>query len=221
MTTHASLITDEDLPDQLAIFPLSGALLLPFGRLPLNIFEPRYLALVSDCLGQGRLMGMVQPLGAAGETVDDTAPVYDVGCLGRVTQFTETEGGQFAIALNGLCRFRIRRELDLHNGYRRIVPDFLEFLTDLSAPGGRLDNRAPLLDALKGYVDARALTADWPAFDETPDAALVTSMAMACPFKPEEKQLLLEAGSLTARAEQLQAILEMAVHEQTSTAARH
>ncbi len=198
----------EDLPQTLAIFPLSGVLLLPRGKLPLNIFEPRYLAMTEDGLKGDRLIGMVQPVeeGAAG----DQPLVFPVGCAGRITQFTETEDGRFLITLSGLCRFRIERELPLFCGYRRVVPDFSPFQSDFEPESARLD-RARLLTALRVYLKLQQLSADWESIESAPDERLVTSLAMICPFSCREKQALLESTCLEERARVLTTLLEMAV----------
>ncbi|HXV24136.1 MAG TPA: LON peptidase substrate-binding domain-containing protein [Alphaproteobacteria bacterium] len=198
----------EDLPQTLAIFPLSGVLLLPRGKLPLNIFEPRYLAMTEDALKGDRLIGMVQPVeeGAAG----DEPPVFPIGCVGRITQFAETEDGRFLITLTGLCRFRIERELPLFCGYRRVAPDFSAFQSDFEPESARLD-RARLLTALRVYLKLQQLSADWESIESAPDERLVTSLAMICPFSCREKQALLESTCLEERARILTTLLEMAV----------
>jgi hypothetical protein len=203
-----SLPRFEDLPQTLPIFPLSGVLLLPRGKLPLNIFEPRYLSMTEDAIKSDRLIGMVQPMeeGSAG----DQPPVFPIGCAGRITQFAETEDGRYLITLTGLCRFRIERELPLFCGYRRVVPDFSEFAGDFEPESTRLD-RARLLSALKVYLKLQQLSADWESIEGAPDERLITSLAMICPFSCREKQALLETSCLAERARVLTALLEMAV----------
>src|SRR5579864_7804698 len=204
------------LPDIIPIFPLTGVLLLPRGRLPLNIFEPRYLAMTRDSLGGERLIGMVQP----NEPQQDNTgrgtlnpPVYQVGCAGRITQFAETDDGRYLITLTGVSRFRIVEELPLLSGYRRVVPDWQPFARDRQAPGEPSFDRARLLAGLKGYFAQRKLSADWSAIEKAPSEYLVTSIAMACPFAPSEKQALLEAADLDDRAQLLTALVEMAAIE--------
>jgi Lon protease-like protein len=200
----------EDMPQTLAIFPLSGVLLLPRGRLPLNIFEPRYLAMTEDAVKGDRLIGMVQPMedGAAG----DQPPVFPIGCAGRITQFAETDDGRYLITLTGLCRFRIERELPLFCGYRRVIPDFSDFEPDLQPDSGALD-RPRLLAALRTYLKLQKLSADWESIEGAPDERLITSLAMICPFSCREKQALLESPCLSERARVLTSLLEMAVLE--------
>jgi Lon protease-like protein len=196
------------LPDIIPIFPLPGVLLLPRGRLPLNIFEPRYLAMTSDALGGARLIGMIQP---TDPNVREREPeVYALGCAGRVTSFAETPDGRYLITLTGVSRFRIREELPLLSGYRRVAADWGEFAADLETGAPPEFDRDRLLSALKTYFAQHQLKADWDAVRKTPGEELVTSLAMMCPFDPREKQALLEAADLAARAEVLTAIVEMA-----------
>jgi Lon protease-like protein len=203
------------LPEVLPIFPLSGVLLLPRGRLPLNIFEPRYLAMTRDALGGERLIGMVQPIDPPRD--QDAAginpPVYPVGCAGRVTQFSETDDGRYLITLTGVSRFRIVEELPLLSGYRRVVPDWRPFAHDRAAAGEPGFDRERLLRGLRSYFAQRKISVDWDAIGKAPGEYLVTSIAMACPFAPSEKQALLEAADPDARAQLLTTLVEMAAIE--------
>src|SRR5215813_12592441 len=196
------------LPGILPIFPLTGVLLLPRGRLPLNIFEPRYLAMTRDALASDRLIGMVQPSNprAAGSN----PPVYPTGCAGRITSFSETDDGRFLIALTGTSRFRIREELPLLEGYRRVLPEWREFARDLESEDEPRFDRERLLRGLRTYFQHHQISADWDAITAVPGERLVTSIAMICPFEPSEKQALLEATDLDERARMLIAIVEMA-----------
>ncbi|MCI0430636.1 MAG: LON peptidase substrate-binding domain-containing protein [Rhodospirillales bacterium] len=202
----------EDLPQTLPIFPLSGVLLLPRGKLPLNIFEPRYLAMTEDALQGDRLIGMVQPVEP--EASGDQPPIFPVGCAGRITQFAETEDRHYLITLTGLCRFRIERELTLFCGYRRVAADFEPYRTDFEDESAKLD-RPRLLSALRVYLKLQHLSADWGSIGTAPDERLITSLAMICPFSSGEKQALLESPGLADRARVLTALLEMAVLEDT------
>src|SRR5438128_7218024 len=197
------------LPLVLPIFPLTGVLLLPRGRLPLNIFEPRYLAMTRDALAGERLIGMVQPSDPGASA--SNPPVYPTGCAGRITSFAETEDGRFLITLTGTCRFRIREELPLLDGYRRIVPEWREFARDLEGEGELGFDRDRLMRGLRSYFQQHQISADWDAITAVPGERLVTSIAMVCPFEPSEKQALLEAPDLDERARLLTAIVEMAV----------
>lgn len=199
----------EGLPKDFAVFPLTGALLLPRGKLPLNIFEPRYLAMTLDSLAAGRMFGMVQPDPAL--PVTDKGPgLYRIGCLGRLSSFSEAEGKRLLITLTGLIRFTIAEELEMRHGYRRIRGDFSAYRDDLDEerPPAAL-NRDALLAALRGYFVPRGIEANWEAIRRMPDDTLVVTLAMACPFEPAEKQALLEAPSDDERAAILLALLQM------------
>ena len=202
----------DDLPETIPVFPLPGALLLPHGHLPLNIFEPRYLNLTADALGQGRMMGMVQPVHAEPDPVSDTAELYRTGCLGRITSFAETDDGRFLITLTGVSRFRIVDELESVRGYRRVAARYDAFAHDLQEDTGATADRQRLLDAVRAYFQVQGIDTDWAAIKEAPDGALVTSLAMTCPFEPREKQALLECPGLIERGEFLTTLMEMAVH---------
>jgi hypothetical protein len=199
-----------ELPEEIAVFPLSGALLLPQGRLPLNVFEPRYLAMTLDSLANGRMFGMVQPDARARR--GETGPgLYRVGCLGRLSSFSETDDGRLLITLTGLARFRIVEELPLHeDGYRRVRADYADFAADLvlDGPAPALD-RAEILAALRPYFRARAIDANWDAVEQMGDAMLVTTLSMVCPFEAPEKQALLEAPGIGDRAQTLVALMRM------------
>ena len=197
------------LPTNLPIFPLTGVLLLPRGRLPLNIFEPRYLAMTRDALAGDRVIGMVQP--SDPRASGDNPPVYPMGCAGRITSFAETEDERFLITLTGTCRFRIRDELPLLEGYRRVVPEWSEFARDLGSEDEPAFDRERLMRGLKGYFQQHQISADWGAINSVPGERLVTSVAMVCPFEPSEKQALLEASDLNERARLLTAMVEMAL----------
>jgi len=204
------------LPGVLPIFPLTGVLLLPRGRLPLNIFEPRYLAMTRDALGGERLIGMVQP----SDPQDDnrgggglSPPVYPVGCAGRLTQFSEGDDGRYLITLTGVSRFRIVEELPLVSGYRRVVPDWQPYAHDRASQQEPGFDRTRLLRGLRSYFAQRRISADFEAIEKAPSEYLVTSLAMACPFAPSEKQALLEAADPDARAQLLTALVEMAAIE--------
>ena len=200
----------DDLPRVVPIFPLPGVLLLPGGRLPLNIFEPRYLAMVRDALSGERTIGMIQPCAEAPDV--GAARVYETGCAGRITAFSETDDGRYLITLTGTIRFDVGRELPPIEGYRRVVADYGRFRGDLEEEASEID-RERFLETLGCYFEANGIEGDWTAIGEAGDAALVTSLAMICPFGAPEKQALLEAMSLPERARTMTAIMEMAVHE--------
>lgn len=201
------------LPAILPVFPLAGALLLPRGRLPLNIFEPRYLNMVTDALGRERIIGMIQP----SETIEHPAPeeatIYQVGCVGRITAFSETEDGRFLITLTGVVRFRIAEELSGLHGYRRVRADYGAYREDLDEDTSRLEDRAALHALVRRYFTQRDIDVDWKAVEAATDETLVTSLAMMCPFDPGEKQALLEASGTANRGDVLTTLMEMALRE--------
>ncbi|MGF1611903.1 MAG: LON peptidase substrate-binding domain-containing protein [Kiloniellales bacterium] len=209
--------TFDELPDCLRVFPLAGALLLPGGRLPLNIFEPRYLGMVNDALAGDRLIGMIQP---CEDEEDAPPPLYGIGCVGRVVSFSETDDGRYLITLAGLIRFELGEELSMKDGFRRVRPLYDRFRNDLEIDPRGID-RARLLQALTEFLELHGIKGDWDAIEETPDERLVTSLAMLCPFAPSEKQALLEAMTLPERAETMTTILQMASHGEHSDGARH
>ncbi|MDE2005775.1 MAG: LON peptidase substrate-binding domain-containing protein [Rhodospirillales bacterium] len=199
----------ESLPGTIPVFPLEGALLLPGGKLPLNIFEPRYLAMTEDALGQGRMLGMVQPDPASPATAAGPG-VYRVGCLGRITSFSETGDGRYLITLTGLARFRILTEVEGARGYRRMAVDFAPYRDDPRTPEAPTGvAREALLAALRGYFARQGFDANWDAIGKLGDPMLAITLAMSCPFAPAEKQALLEAADPATRAETLLALLRM------------
>jgi Lon protease-like protein len=206
------------LPAILPIFPLDGVILLPRGHLPLQIFEPRYLNMIEDALGRGRMIGMIQPRYPQRHPVSDDAEVFATGCAGRIVSFAESEDSRFLITLRGICRFRLAEELTMAKGYRRVRPDFSPYLSDLSDPAPADVERSRLLGAARGYFARKDISCDWNAVDNASDEALVLSFAMMCPFENREKQALLECGSTLQRAELLISLFEMAVHETDSPA---
>lgn len=199
-----------DMPVAIPVFPLSGALLLPRGHMPLNIFEPRYLEMVDDALRDGhRMIGMIQPdtahMGSA-----DRPNLYKIGCAGRITQFAETGDGRYLMQLTGIARFRIEEELKTVTGYRQCRVSFAPFVDDFVARKGEADvNRDAVLAALQEFLKARQLEADWEGIEKAPNEALVNALSMMAPFGPAEKQALLEAPDLKARAEILVAATEI------------
>jgi hypothetical protein len=202
----------EDLPLEIPIFPLSGALLLPAGRLPLNIFEPRYLAMVEDALAAGRMLGMVQGDGSLPRHKGD-AQIYSIGCLGRVSSFSETEDGRMLITLTGVIRYRVTEEVAGRRGYRRVRAAYEPFAADLAVERETpAVDRLALLAALRPYFKARGIEANWDAIEATADAMLVTTLAMVCPFDVREKQALLEAPDTTERGRMLIALMQMDSH---------
>ncbi|MEX0643828.1 MAG: LON peptidase substrate-binding domain-containing protein [Parvularculaceae bacterium] len=195
------------LPATIPLFPLAGALLLPSGQLPLNVFEPRYLRMVDDALAGARIIGMVQPRDGV---MSGRPPLYVVGCAGRIINFAETDDGRYLITLTGRRRFRIEEELNIDTAYRQAVVDWNAFATDeKNDPSAEFVDRERLLRAMRFYLDSEGLKTDWDVVGEAPTDALVASLSMGCPFAPNEKQALLEAKTTAARAECLIALMEM------------
>ncbi len=231
----------EDLPRELPVFPLSGALLLPGGRLPLNLFEPRYLNMSLDSLAAGRLIGMAQPnydaLGVhlradddiediddddddndeSGPTLDlqedQDVPLYKTGCVGRIVYFEETDDGRLLIALRGLSRFHVVEELVGVKGYRRVRADYTQFPQDMKPPQDFDLDRETLLETLQPYIDAQGMRLKVEIIKGLSDHTLISSLCMICPFDPREKQALLESATPQDRADMLLALLQMGVFE--------
>lgn len=199
-----------DLPVAIPVFPLPGALLLPRGQMPLNIFEPRYLEMIDDSLRSGhRLIGMIQP-DTAHPGPEDKPNLYKIGCAGRITQFAETGDGRYLIQLTGVCRFRVDHELSVMTAYRQCRAAYEPFADDFIARKGEDDvDRKSLLVALKDFLQANNLKADWEGIEKAPNEALVNALAMMSPYGPAEKQALLEAPDLKTRAEILIAVTEI------------
>jgi Lon protease-like protein len=206
-----------DLPEVIPVFPLPGALLLPRGQMPLNIFEPRYLSMVDDALRDGhRLIGMVQPDTARGDKTD-VPPLYKVGCVGRITELAESGDGRYLIELTGIARFLIERELTVGTAYRQCRVTFAPFANDFVARKGENEvDRPALLTALRDFLDANNLNADWEGIEKAPNEALVNALAMMSPYGSAEKQALLEAPDLKTRAEILVAITEIELAKKDS-----
>ena len=199
-----------DLPPVIPVFPLPGALLLPRGQMPLNIFEPRYLAMIDDAMAdRHRLIGMVQP-DTAHPGPDDRPNLYKIGCVGRITQLAETGDGRYVLELTGVARFRITEEPSVLTPYRQCKVDYQPFVDDFVArKGEEAVDRTALLKALAGFLKANKLNADWDGIEKAPNEALVNALAMMSPYGPAEKQAMLEATDLKTRAEVLVALTEM------------
>jgi len=216
MPSNVTYHNPGDLPATIPVFPLAGALLLPRGQLPLNIFEPRYLAMIDDALRSGqRLIGMIQP-DPSHPGPEDRPRLYKVGCVGRLTQFAETGDGRYLIQLTGVARFRVEEELTVATPYRQCRVSFAPFRNDFNARMGEDDvDRESLLKALKDFLQANNLKADWQGIENAPNEALVNALAMMSPYGPAEKQALLEAPDLKTRAEVLVAVTEIELAKKT------
>ncbi len=208
----------DDLPDIVPLFPLDGALLLPRAQLPLNIFEPRYLAMVTAALSGQRLIGMIQtrPDRPAGD--DSPPPLHRIGCVGRITSYSETDNDRYIITLTGICRFAISRELASDTPYRLAEVDFSSFANDLEPGRGEEEvDRQELLDTFKAYLDANDLRTDWEEVNRASNETLVNTLSVISPYEPAEKQALLEADDLKDRARVLIALTEMALARNRDT----
>jgi uncharacterized protein len=210
MLINAIYQSPADLPDAIPVFPLPGALLLPRGQMPLNIFEPRYVAMVDDALRAGhRLIGMIQP-DEAHPGPANKPTLFRVGCVGRITQIAETGDGRYLLQLTGIARFHVEEELDVATAYRQCRVSYASFTGDFTARKGEDEvDRASLLRALSDFLKANDLKADWQGIENAPNEALVNALAMMSPFGAAEKQALLEAPDLKTRAEILIAVTEI------------
>ncbi len=203
-----------ELPATLPVFPLTGAVLLPRGELPLNIFEPRYLAMVDDALAGARLIGMIQPKPDLG----GTHGLFRVGCAGRITRFAETGDGRSLITLTGVARFDLGAEVTGDTLYRRFHVDYARFPADLNPGAGeRSVDRDGMVTMLRSFAQTSNLEIDWGSIDAAPTETLVNALAMMCPFGANEKQALIEALDLKTRAETLVALarIDMARDDRT------
>jgi Lon protease-like protein len=211
MPMNAAYHGPDDLPYVIPVFPLAGALLLPRGQMPLNIFEPRYLAMIDDALRSGhRLIGMIQPDPAHPGKDQNRPHLFQIGCLGRLTQFAESGDGRYLIQLTGVSRFRIEEELPVETPYRQCRVIYQPFADDFKARKGEDEvDRKALLRALTSFLKANNLKADWDGIENAPNEALVNALAMMSPYDSAEKQAMLEAPDLKTRAEILIAVTEI------------
>ncbi len=209
MSVNKPYMRPEELPSVIAIFPLSGVLLLPRSELPLTIFEPRYMAMIDDALMAQRIIGIIQPEGG-GADGKSAARLCQVGCAGKITQFAETGDGRYIISLTGIARFRVVQELTVLTAYRQCEVDLTAFARDFVPRAGENEvNRAEVLRTLREFAKANSLKIDWKGIENTPNEPLVNELSMLSPFGPREKQALLEAKDLRYRAEVLVAMTEI------------
>ena len=216
MPMNAVYQKPDDLADVIPVFPLPGALLLPRGQMPLNIFEPRYLAMIDDALRAGhRLIGMIQP-DPAHPGPENKPNLYKVGSVGRITQIAET-GGRYLLQLTGIARFRVDEELTVATPYRQCRVSYVPFIDDFTARKGEEEvDRDSVLRALSDFLKANDLKADWEGIENAPNEALVNALAMMSPYGAAEKQALLEAPDLKTRAEILIAVTEIELAKKTA-----
>jgi Lon protease-like protein len=210
MPINAEYRGPADLPQTIPVFPLPGALLLPRGQMPLNIFEPRYLAMVDDALRDGhRLIGMIQP-DVAHSRSEERPVLFRVGCAGRITQLAESGDGRYILELTGIARFQVIEEMTVQTQYRQCRVDYFPFIDDFTArKGEEAVNREALLAVLTDFLKANNLKVDWEGVEAAPNEALVNALAMMSPYGPAEKQAMLEAPDLKTRAEILIAVTQM------------
>ena len=210
MPINAEYRGPSELPEIIPVFPLPGALLLPRGQMPLNIFEPRYLAMVDDALRDGhRLIGMIQPDVSHSRSVEKPA-LFRVGCVGRITQLAESGDGRYILELTGVARFKVVEEITALTQYRQCKVDFFPFVDDFTPrKGEEYVDRDALLAVLTDFLEANNLKVDWEGIESAPNEALVNALAMMSPYGPAEKQAMLEAPDLKTRAEILIAVTEM------------
>jgi Lon protease-like protein len=218
MDVNPPVVSLASLPRHIPIFPLAGALLLPRTQLPLNIFEPRYIAMVNDALASDRIIGMTQPLD---DQTSGTLGLYEIGCSGKITSFAELEDGRLLIMLTGIARFSIWRELPSEKPYRKFEVDYSAFVDDLKLGFGEEKvNREQVLSTFRAYLKANDLKTDWSEIKAASNELLVNSLATIAPFAVAEKQALLEAPSLDARAELLVALTEVTIKRSGSGSSR-
>ena len=210
----------EEMPETIPVFPLTGALLLPHGDMPLNIFEERYLNMVDDVMKGSRLIGMIQPR-QENTGQDPQASLYQMGCAGKIVDFTQTPDGRYEIVLTGICRFTVEEEIDTTRGYRLVKPDWSMHPED-TQPNPCFDlDREAFKPLLKSYFEHEQMACDWEAVDRASDQHLITCLAMACPFGSQEKQALLEAPDCAKRAEIFMTMMQMIVKDPHASQSKH
>lgn len=198
----------DELPEEIPVFPLPGAVVMPGVQLPLNIFEPRYLNMVADALAGDHLIGMIQP---TSETqLEEVPELHRIGCVGRITSYSETTDGRIVMVLTGVCRFQVRAELAGQRGYRRIAADWDRFASDCQDEGHGIGNRKGFLASLKSYCTLRGVEVPWDDVNKMPDGDLVNLLCAHLPLSPEDKQALLEAIPTAERADLMRGLMDMA-----------
>ncbi|MBK1719680.1 LON peptidase substrate-binding domain-containing protein [Thiocystis violacea] len=208
MTRNPFFPKFSDLPAELPIFPLAGAVVMPGVQLPLNIFEPRYINMVFDALASNHLLGMIQP---TSETMlKDVPEIHRVGCAGRITSYSETSDGRIILVLTGVCRFQVSRELDEHQGYRRARVDWERFTGDYHGGGETIADRLGFLASLKTYCTLRGVDIPWNDIEKMTDHDLTNLLCAHLPLSPEDKQALIETLQTTERAALMRGLLDMA-----------
>jgi Lon protease-like protein len=209
MSINRPYTSIEHLPRRIPVFPLPGALLLPRGQLPLNIFEPRYVSMIDAAMAGDRIIGMVQPVNPSGPDVGANT-LHEIGCAGRITRIGETGDGRYVLTLDGIARFRILEEIQTATLFRQCLVEFRDFDVDLiDRAGEEAVDRDKVIETLRRFADARDLRVDWTEINRANNELLVNALSMICPFGVKEKQALLEAGDLKTRGDMLVAITEL------------
>jgi Lon protease-like protein len=216
MTRSPFLPKFSDLPAELPIFPLAGAVVMPGVQLPLNVFEPRYLNMVADALAADRLIGMIQPL--SDTKFVETPEIHRVGCAGRITSYSETNDGRIVLVLTGVCRFDVRAELDVLRGYRRVTTAWERFTIDFHEDESSLADRPSFLMSLKAYTSLRSVEIPWDDVEKMEDADLVNLLCAHLPLESEDKQALIETLDLRDRAELMRGLMDMSTVSSVETA---
>ena len=210
----------ERLPKTLAVFPLPEVMLLPHGKLPLNIFEPRYLKMILDNLEKPRLIGMVQPLEPLSQKPKTEASLFHIGCAGRITTFAESNDGRLVITLQGVCRFKIQRELDGNDPYRTVIPDFSNFKDDLSFDDPNIDRKG-LMPILKSYLELKGIGLNAEDLNKIQNRHLIPTLGMINPFDYREKRAILETRNINDIADMIISLMEMELKSPNQTTTKH
>ena len=205
-----------DLPEELPVFPLAGAVVMPGVQLPLNIFEPRYLNMTQDALAADHLIGMIQPVSDSAS--DETPGLHRVGCAGRITSYSETNDGRIVMVLTGMCRFEVLRELPGHRGYRRVRPGWDRYARDSPAEDSRIADRETFLSSLRAYSQLRRVELPWDDVKGMPDAELVNLLCAHLPLDPDDKQALMETLDVRDRADLMRGLMDMSSASSVSAA---
>ncbi len=201
-----------DLARIIPVFPLSGVLMLPGGNLPLHMFEPRYREMVRDSIAMTRLIGMIQPRETDRESPIGEPDLYNIGCVGKITSFRETDDGRYYLTLRGICRFDYVEEVPNDKLYRTALVSYAKFRADTQpVDDEKVLDRDSFLASLRSFFDRHSIDVEWETLAKVPDVPLVRSFAMTCPFEPSEKQAILEASSVAERARMVMSLIEMAL----------
>jgi Lon protease-like protein len=216
MTRNPFFPKFSDLPAELPIFPLAGAVVMPGVQLPLNIFEPRYLNMVFDALAGDHLIGMIQPLTET--SLDESPEIHKIGCGGRITSYSETSDGRIVLVLTGVCRFEVRSEIEGRHGYRRVRASWERFAIDYHEDETKMPNRESFFTSLRAYTQLRSVEVPWDDVKKMADSDLVNLLCTHLPLEPDDKQALIETIDLTQRADLMRALMDMSSASSIQTA---